>query len=90
MDDRLHLHARPTLGRPEIQQLKLLSAGRDAIERSRDGNCRYRKSDHPFPPWIGGRHAAAVTEGAAKASLSIVRVTATLRGWLQGQHLAEP
>ena len=64
----LHLHAGAALRRPEIQQENFGAAGREPERQNRQRDCRCRESDHPFPPWIGGRHAAAATKIAARAS----------------------
>jgi hypothetical protein len=54
VDHRLHLHARAATWRPEIEQEDFAAAGCRPEKRTRQRQRRC-ESDHPFPPWIGGR-----------------------------------
>ena len=65
---RLHLHAGTAARRPEIQQNNFSAMSRDSKNAYGQGKSRCRESDHPFPPWIGGRHAASVPRLAASAA----------------------
>ena len=45
---------------------------------SRERKRRCRESDHPFPPWIGGRHAAAAMRAPRRRHV-VAWMIATLR-----------
>src|SRR5262245_39931490 len=61
MNERLHLATVAASGSGEFQQSDRAVGGRNADEARHEREYRCRKSDHPFPPWIGGRPAAAAS-----------------------------